>query len=241
MVDAVSDAQLRRYLEVCGYPADATALPATYPHILAWPPMFRLLRGRDFPLPLIGLVHIGNVIEQCRPLSTQDKFDFTVRWENLREHERGRAVDVVTQASVDGQHVWRETSSYLRRSRRPAGGADRGPAKAEIPQPDQVWRVTPEIASNYARVSGDRNPIHTSTIVARLFGFPGRIAHGMWSLARCLAELNLPEDSTVDASFKLPVVLPAEVAFTARPDGFELRDARTGRPHVSGRVLGSQV
>jgi acyl dehydratase len=241
MVDTVTDAQLRRYREVCGYPADAQTLPPTYPHILAWPPMFRLLRSRDFPLPLIGLVHIGNVIEQCRPLSTQDKLDFTVRWENLRDHERGRAVDVVTQASVDGQRVWREASSYLRRSRHPARAADRGQAKAEIPQPDQVWRVTPEIVSTYARVSGDRNPIHTSTIVARLFGFPGRVAHGMWSLARCLAELNPPGDSTVEVSFKLPVVLPAEIAFSARPDGFELRDARTGKPHVAGRVLGSQV
>src|SRR5215475_9804352 len=110
MVDAVTDAQLRRYLEVCGYPADAKVLPATYPHILAWPPMFRLMRSRAFPLPLIGLVHIGDVIEQCRLLSTQDRLDFTVHWENLRDHERGRAVDVVTEAAVGGQRVWRESS-----------------------------------------------------------------------------------------------------------------------------------
>jgi acyl dehydratase len=241
MVDAVTDPQLRRYLEVCGYPADAKVLPATYPHILAWSPMFRVLRSRAFPLPLIGLVHIGNVIEQCRPLSTQDKLDFTVGWENLRDHERGRAVDVVTEATVDGQRVWRESSTYLRRSRQPSRPADRNSASGAIPPSDRVWRVTPATASTYARVSGDRNPIHTSTIVARLFGFPGRIAHGMWSLARCLAELELPDHSTVDVSFKLPVVLPAEVAFSAQPDGFELRDARTGKPHVSGRVLGSQV
>jgi acyl dehydratase len=241
MVGGVTDDQLRRYLDVCGYPPDTTVLPATYPHVLAWPPMIRLLRSRAFPLPLIGLVHIGNVIHQVRPLSTQDKLDFAVRWENLRDHERGRAVDVVTEATVDGRWVWRETSSYLRRSRQPGRSPERGLAHVDIPEPDQVWSVTPATAATYARVSGDRNPIHTSTPIARLFGFPGRIAHGMWSLARCLAELDLPDRSTVDVSFKLPVVLPAQVGFSARLDGFELRDARTGRPHVSGRVLGSQV
>jgi hypothetical protein len=241
MVGGVNDCQLRRYLEVCGYPSDTVVLPATYPHVLAWPPMFRLLRSRAFPLPLIGLVHIGNVIHQVRPLSTQDKLDFVVRWENLRDHERGRAVDVVTEATVDGRSVWRETSSYLRRSRQLGRSRDRGSAHVDLPEADQVWSVSPATAATYARVSGDRNPIHTSTIIARLFGFPGRIAHGMWSLARCLAALDLPDRSTVDVSFKLPVVLPAQVAFSARPEGFELRDARTGRPHVSGRILGSQV
>jgi hypothetical protein len=239
MVNGVTDSQLRRYREICGFRADDSVLPPTYPHIQAWPAMFRLLRSREFPLPLIGLVHISNVIEQTRPLSTQDKLDFTVGWTNLRDHERGRAVDVVTEATVDGAVVWRETSSYLRRNRNPAAATDRTPSAP--PPADEVWSVTPATVSAYARVSGDRNPIHTFTLAARLFGFPGRIAHGMWSLARCLAAVELPPQSTVDVSFKLPVVLPAKVAFSAHPDGFELRDAGTGKPHLSGRLVGSPV
>lgn len=36
----------------------------------------------------------------------------------------------------------------------------------------------------YADVSGDHNPIHTSPMLARMFGFRGAIAHGMFTLAR---------------------------------------------------------
>lgn len=242
MVDGVSEEKLRQYREICGFAPDGP-LPITYPHIMAWSAMFRLMRGRDFPLPLIGLVHIGNIIEQARPLSTSDKLAITVGWDNLRDHERGRAVDVVTVGTVDGRRVWRERSAYLRRTRRADNAIQRSPATGQIPTPRLTWRVTRETATAYARISGDRNPIHTSTVAARLFGFPGRIAHGMWSLARCLAALagELPEAYTVDVSFKLPVVLPAEVALStsldpAGPGRFELRDAHSGRPHLAGQV-----
>jgi acyl dehydratase len=105
-----------------------------------------------------------------------------------------------------------------------------------------VWRVGPDEARAYAAVSGDRNPIHTSTVAARLFGFPRRIAHGMWSKARSLAALEgrLPVACTVDVSFKLPILLPSTVAFSAvqDTDGWHiaLHDARTGRPHLVGSI-----
>src|SRR5262249_12785628 len=132
MVDGVSDEKLRRYREVCGFAPDGP-LPVTYPHILAWSAAFRLMRGRDFPLPVIGLVHIGNVIEQTRPLSTADKLAITVAWDNLRDHDRGRAVDVVTVATVDGRRVWRERSAYLRRTRRTEKAGER--SADQIPTP----------------------------------------------------------------------------------------------------------
>jgi acyl dehydratase len=68
------------------------------------------------------------------------------------------------------------------------------------------------------------------------------IAHGMWTKARCLAALEgeLPETYTVDVRFKLPVFLPAKLAFdTEASEGtrrFHVRDARKGKPHVEGRV-----
>jgi acyl dehydratase len=228
--------KLTEYGQVCGFPR-LDPLPATYPHIVAFPAMLRLMRRRDFPLPLIGLVHIANVIEQHQPLSTVDNLDLAVAWENLRDHGRGRAVDVVAQATVDGQVVWRERSTYLRRA-----GRSRGPrptTPTAIPTPRETWTVEAPTARAYARVSGDRNPIHTSTIAARLFGFPGRIAHGMWSKARCLAAFadDLPPAYRVEVAFKLPVVLPARVALSGDPGGFELRDAATGRPHLTGQVV----
>jgi acyl dehydratase len=79
-------------------------------------------------------------------------------------------------------------------------------------------------------------------LAAKLFGQKAAIAHGMWTKARCLAALDghLPAAFTVDVAFKLPVLLPAKVAFATWTDGdvrrFALRDARSGKPHLDGSV-----
>ena len=100
-----------------------------------------------------------------------------------------------------------------------------------------MWRLDPGIGSAYAAVSGDRNPIHTSRLGARAFGFRRRIAHGMWTKARCLAQLGprLPAAYTVEVTFHAPVWLPSTVGFSATPDGdtwrFALHRVPSGRRH----------
>jgi acyl dehydratase len=52
----------------------------------------------------------------------------------------------------------------------------------EIPE----LRVTPDryLTYRYAGVSGDFNPIHIDDEFARSVGLPGRILHGLWSMAQ---------------------------------------------------------
>jgi acyl dehydratase len=239
----VDRARLSRYDRVCGYRLGDT-LPVTYPHVLAFPVAMALMSRPDFPLPLVGLVHIANRIEQRRPIGADERLELRVRAADLRPHDRGRQVDVLADAYVDGEVAWTGRSTYLHRS---SSGAASRPASAEVPtvelpRPTASWRVDRRVGPEYAEVSGDRNPIHTSRVGARLFGFPRPIAHGMWSKARCLAALEgrLPDAYTVDVAFKLPILLPARVAYAARArDGgwqLDLRDAKSGKPHLTGTV-----
>jgi acyl dehydratase len=52
----------------------------------------------------------------------------------------------------------------------------------EIPE----LRVTPDrfLTYRYAGASGDFNPIHIDDEYARAVGLPGRILHGLWSMAQ---------------------------------------------------------
>ncbi len=52
----------------------------------------------------------------------------------------------------------------------------------EIPQ----LRVTPDryVTVRYAGASGDFNPIHIDEEFARSVGLPGRILHGLWTMAQ---------------------------------------------------------
>ncbi len=240
---AVDRAHLAAYDRVCGFRL-ADELPATYPHVLAFPLAIRLMTDRAFPFPLPGLVHVRNRVTQRRPLRATERITFRVRAEGLAPHERGTQFDVVTEASVAGETVWTDRSTYLRRGGGSGGGrGDRDrPGTAPEPEPAAVWRVPGDVGRRYAAVSGDRNPIHLHPWAARLFGFRRAIAHGMWVKARCLAafEGRLPDAYTMDVRFKLPVLLPATVAFTSRREGdgwgFAVHDARTGRPHLSGAI-----
>jgi acyl dehydratase len=47
-------------------------------------------------------------------------------------------------------------------------------------------RVTPDryLTNRYAGASGDFNPIHIDEEFARSVGLPGRILHGLWSMAQ---------------------------------------------------------
>jgi acyl dehydratase len=55
-------------------------------------------------------------------------------------------------------------------------------AGAELPE----LRVTPDkyLTVRYAGASGDFNPIHIDEEFARAVGLPGRILHGLWTMAQ---------------------------------------------------------
>lgn len=227
------------YNRVCGFRL-TDELPATYPHLLTYPLQIKLMAGGDFPFPLVGSVHVGNRITQVRPLRLDEKLDLRVHLENLRDHPRGRQFDMVSEAFVDGEAVWTDVSTYLRRGGG-SGRTERGD-RTERLTPTAIWRVPDDIGRRYGEVSGDRNPIHLYKLTAKMFGFPRAIAHGMWTKARCLAafEGRLPDAYTVDVTFKLPVLLPGRVAFAAHEhDGgwqFELSGAKNGKPHLTGVI-----
>jgi hypothetical protein len=228
---------LAHYDRVCGF-RFRDELPPTYPHMVGFPLQMKLMTSRSFPFSPLGLVHVRNRIEQTRWLRADDTLTVTVRAEDLREAKAGTEFDMVADASVGDETVWRSVSTYLKKS----GGSSGKKRETEAPEPEAIWRLGGDVGRRYAAVSGDRNPIHMHALTARLFGFPKPIAHGMWLKARCLAALEgeLPSAAEIDVSFKLPLLLPAKVGFSSSPDGagrkFAVHDAKSGKPHLEGSV-----
>ena len=241
---AIDRDQVAAYADVCGFTL-TDALPATYLHLLAFPLSVQIMAGRDFPFALAGLVHVRNRITHQRPVVADEHVDVAVHLADLRAHPKGQQFDVVADVTVGDEQVWSSRSTYLKR-----GGGDRDGAEsatgaatvdvATLPM-TSLWRVPADIGRQYGSVSGDRNPIHMSSLTARAFGFPKAIAHGMWSKARALAGLEgrLPDAFDVDVLFKLPILLPATVEYATRAGGDDWQFAvrgRSGRPHLAGVV-----
>lgn len=242
----IEAAHVADYARVCGFGL-RDELPATYLHVRAFPLAMQLMTDSAFPFGVIGLVHVGNRIDQRRPVTIEDRPTLRVRAEGLRAHDKGKQFDVVAEALLDDEVVWQDRSTYLRLGGGSDGGgstqADGAPRERPAPpEPEAVWPVAADIGRRYGAVSGDRNPIHMHDLAAKAFGQSSAIAHGMWLKARCLAALDpeLPDAFAIDVRFKRPVKLPSKVAFSTAPAGsgrtFALHHAKKGIPHLEGRI-----
>ncbi|TQF69166.1 dehydratase [Rhodococcus spelaei] len=242
---------LAAYTRVCGLRFGDT-LPITYPFTLVFPTVMKLMVSAEFPFPAIGSVHTDNVIEQLRPISASEPLDLKVHAENLRAHPKGTQVDLVSEINVGRELVWRQVSSFLKMHPTGAPREEKAPRTEETPpQPMRTLRVDQKTISKYAAVSGDRNPIHVSSLGAKAFGFPRTIAHGMWSAAAVLGavEGRVADSVTYRVKFGKPVVLPATVNVYADEvtgdsasgvggSGWDLamRNPKKGYPHLTATL-----
>ncbi len=248
--------EVAAYARVCGF-ALRDHLPPTYPHVLAFPLHMAVMADGRFPFGAVGLVHVENRIVQHRQVGIGEEITLRVRPTALQPHSKGKTFTILSEARIEGEVAWESVSTFLRRGASEKGGGKAAKAGAKAAAPSSAgqfeplaadapasseWRLPGDLGRSYASVSGDRNPIHMHSLTAKPLGFPGAIAHGMWTKARCLAALEsrLPDAFAVDVRFRKPIVLPAKVEFAAREEGgetvFAVRDAKRSTPHLDGRV-----
>ncbi len=247
--------RLTSYQQLCGFRV-GDVLPPTYLHLMSFPLSVARMVAKDFPFPLLGLVHVGNEISQLRPVTSDERVQVSAWAGNLRPHAAGQQIDLRSEAQVGGELVWQETSTYLHREKTrektdekaSEGAGDKSREKPSDTTGEQPsgsiirWQAESDTGRRYAAVSGDRNPIHLYNLSAKAFGFPAAIAHGMWLKARTLAafEGRLPNAYTVTVAFKTPVFLPSTLELRAgrHEDDWQLavRNARSGKPHLTGSI-----
>lgn len=107
-------ARFAAYSRICGFTL-RDRVPPTWLHVLTFPLQMTLLLERDFPFPIVGMVHVGNAMRQLRPVELGETLALTTHAESLRSHRRGVTVDVVGEARVGEELVWRGVSTYLAR------------------------------------------------------------------------------------------------------------------------------
>lgn len=236
-------AEVSAYAKVCGF-ALRDQLPPTYPHMLAFPLHMAVMSDGSFPFGAVGLVHVENSITQQRPIWIDEEMTIRVRPTKLQPHPKGKTFSLETEVLVGDEVVWESVSTMLRRGKgdekaKQEKGFDS--LDADVPASAE-WKLGGDLGRRYAGVSGDRNPIHMHSLTAKPLGFPGAIAHGMWTKARALAQLEgrLPDSFEVDVRFRKPILLPARVEFASQDSGeqilFSVRNAKQGTPHLDGQV-----
>ena len=233
----------KKYCELAGWQQNDTMHPL-YWQVRSLPLQLKLISSPQSPFAMLGLVHISNRVTdytQCRP---DIPCELIVRFGQVFQHRRGYAFEVVVTATQRGKPVYAAVGTYLARTGHSATGL---PAweERDMTLPDDISELTPIQASGglirrYARVSGDYNPIHLSQVTAKLFGFKRAIAHGMWTAARVISDLQASHQlngQEIDIQFKRPLFLPgkakAVVGLTSENTSFSvLSEGTASEPTV---------
>ncbi len=241
-----------RYREVCGYGV-GEAVPSSFMETLFQGLMVEIVLAPSFPFSPFGVIHLGQTMQRHRAVAPDAVLDLRCSLAGVMQTRRGFEVEVAMLAEQAGQPVWQGTAGLISRGKATRAGKT-GSAKLPPVQDGGGWsepqalEVPGDTGRRYAGVSGDYNPFHLYGVLAKLFGFPKPIAHGMWTLARALAWVEsglpeLPEAYRVQASFKKPLLMPGSVALRQRPlaEGavgcdFEVRHARKDHPHLVGQL-----
>ena len=153
----------------------------TFPVVLGW--------GRGSAMSNIGsfnpalLVHGQQSISLHRPIPLEGTA--TMQSEVTAMYDKGKAAVVVTstEANMDGEPLYTNTSSVFIRDAGGWGG-ERGPSGPQNEPPDRdpdhhvTYQTSPDQALVY-RLSGDRNPLHSDPSFAAMGGFDRPILHGL--------------------------------------------------------------
>ena len=182
-------------------PAAYLARPAGVPDALVqacWPTVFSVLSPAvtDAGIPvvegLLNLVHLDHAIDLTGQVPAQDcELAVTATLGDVFDSPLGRVVEVTVQVARarGGEKIATLVERFAIRGRH-GDGAVTDPVRAGGAADDErtgarkhlrtVTLQAPDHMAGFAAVSGDRNPIHTDALAARLAGLGDPIVHGMW-------------------------------------------------------------
>lgn len=208
----------------------------------------RTLQG--VPYPLFKVLNGGCRLEMNAPLPADEPLHARARLEDIDDDGR-RAVlhqRVVTGTGDAPQALVAHLYAIV-----PLGGRGDGKSKRERPRVPgdaeelQRWRLRTDAGLDFAKLTGDFNPVHWIAPYARAFGFRNTILHGFSTMARAMEGLQRTvfAGSTrairvFDVKFTKPLVLPAKVGLYLEDQTVWVGDAPGGPAYLEGTFETSQ-
>lgn len=216
-------------------PKLAALIHPNYAQTLTLPMQLNMMVNKGFPFSPMGLVHLANQITVHSLPEQSDSLQLLTRFGRVYIHPKGWLFEVFTFASSTQfkqglRPQIKATSYYLARVKHASGidtnAAHRAPqwivgsasaeaSKTPPKKESNTLDFSASIGRQYAKVSGDYNPIHLHQVSAKLFGFKKAIAHGMYSKALAISNIAQHEEFYTDrfeinTIFKQAIGLPSQ-------------------------------
>lgn len=199
----------------------------------------------SLPIPLHKIVNAGCRLEFRSPLHRHEAWSASAQLASVeRTAERVRVQQRVTTSSgtADEALVATIRTQISLASARDRHGPRREPARVPVDAVEVArWRLRHDAGLDFAKLTGDFNPVHWVPTYARMMGFKGAILHGFATLARTIESLqrNVLAGSTqaletIDVEFRRPIVLPARVGVYVDADRVFVGVAPGGPASMTG-------
>ncbi len=199
------------------------------------------------PYPLTKVLNAGASMKVNAPLPADEPLRVRARLESI-DDDGTRALlttTIVTGSSSAPDALEAKLRAFVPLKKPERGGARR--EKPGIPTDARelaFLRIGPDAGLDFAKLTGDFNPIHWVPAYARMSGFKGCILHGFSTFARAIAALDRAVFAgaparlrSIDARFTKPVPLPARVGVYLKGDQLWVADAPGGRPYLEATIV----
>jgi acyl dehydratase len=216
----------------------------------------------QLPYPLVRVMNAGCRIEQRAPLPAAEPLRVRARLQSVDDDGRRailvQRIETGTRSAPDA--LVAEMRAFVPLAKGDAVGASResnggnGAARVPVATPKErpsvpgsarelaFLRVAADAGLDFAKLTGDANPVHWLAPYARAAGFRACILHGFGTLARAVEALNRArfagdpaQLATIDVRFTRPLVLPARVGVYVEGNRIWVGDAPGGGAYLEGR------
>ncbi len=217
-------------------------LPASLFPQWGFPLAARTLEG--LPYPMARVMNAGCRLEQRAPIPAGERLLVKARLESI-DDDGARAIlvqRVVTGTRSEPEAMTGEIRAFVPlarpaepRARRPRSGVPLDATELAF------LRLAKDAGLDFAKLTGDFNPIHWLAPYARMSGFRAPILHGFATFARAIEALNRARFAgdpsrlaAIEARFSRPLVLPARVGVYVKDGSIWVGDAPGGGAYLEG-------
>lgn len=213
----------------------------------------------ELPYPLFKVLNGGCRMEMNAPLPAGQPLVARARLENIDDNGRRvllhQRVVTGTQAEPDAlvAHLYAILPLGKPKGSNGKSAGNGASTKAESSKPKERprvpvdaeeiarWKLRADAGLDFAKLTGDFNPVHWVPPYARAFGFKNTILHGFSTMARAMEGVqrglfagSIRALKTFDVKFTKPLVLPAKVGLYVHGDEVYVGDACGGPAYLTG-------
>jgi acyl dehydratase len=233
----------------CTYFGYNNTLPLTYFYLPAQRAHVGLIIDKSFPVPVVGLVHLENTISLKSTPNVAKPFRIET---SVSAPDADGSIPFTFTATFyqDDVEVLSCTSLYLckrkRKTAAPKTKAEKEGFSLAGLNTIKTYSIAASKGNSYARLSGDYNPIHTSFLLAKLFGFKSKIIHGWYTVSKALADMENAQGiraKDIFVAFQNPLLLPGKAVLHTNVKkeedtaiDFVVTDTNNSLLYVSGKV-----